>query len=96
MPIATLHSAGTILAVKVVPGASRERIMGQLGDRLKVTVQKPPEKGAANGALCRILAKALGLRAADVEVIRGETRPEKDVLARGIGPEDAMRKLGLA
>ena len=95
MPIATSHSLGTLLAVKVVPGASRERIVGRLGARLKVTVQKPPEKGAANGAVCRLLAEALGLRAADVEVVRGETRPEKDVLARGISPEEAMGRLGL-
>jgi uncharacterized protein len=95
VPIATLHAAGTLLAIKVVPGASRERIVGRLGERLKVTVQKPPEKGAANGAVCRMLAEALGLRPADVEVVRGDTRPEKDVLARGIGPEDAMKRLGL-
>jgi uncharacterized protein len=95
VPIATAHRDGTLLAVKVVPGASRERVVGPLGDRLKVTVQKPPEKGAANAAVCRLLAAALGLRAADVTVIRGDVRPEKEILVRGLGPEEVLRRLGL-
>jgi hypothetical protein len=85
-----------LLAVKVVPGASREKIAGPLGDRLKVTVQKPPEKGAANAAVCRLLAGKLGLKATDIEVIRGETRPEKDILIRGLAPEEVLRRLRLA
>jgi len=80
----------------VVPGASRDRIAGPLGDRLKVQVRQPPEKGAANKALCRLLAKALGVRPADVEVIRGPTRPEKDVRIGGLDPAEAARRLGVS
>jgi hypothetical protein len=82
------------LAVKVVPGASRERVVGLLGDRLKVAVRKPPEKGAANKAACALLAGALGLRPADVQVLRGQTRPEKDVLISGLSPDQVLRRLG--
>jgi uncharacterized protein (TIGR00251 family) len=95
MPITTPHPQGTLLALKVVPGASRERIVGPLGDRLKVAVQKPPEKGAANKAVCALVAKALGLRPADVQVFRGETRPEKDLLVSQLGPEEVAKRLGL-
>jgi len=95
MPITTAHPEGTILALKVVPGASRERVVGPLGKRLKVAVQKPPEKGAANKAVFALVAKALGLRPADVQVLRGETRPEKDLLVRGLGPGDVAGRLGL-
>jgi uncharacterized protein (TIGR00251 family) len=89
------HPAGAILAVKVVPGASREKVVGPLGERLKVTVRKPPERGAANRALCELLAEALGVRAADIEVLRGEGRPEKEILIRGLSPEEVGRRLGL-
>jgi len=95
MPVVTNHPSGCILALKVVPGASRERIVGPLGDRLKVAVQKPPEKGAANKAVCALVARALGLKPADVQVLRGETRPEKDLLVSRLGPEEVAKRLGL-
>jgi len=95
MPITAPHPQGAILALKVVPGASREKIVGLLGERLKVAVQKPPEKGAANKAVCALVAEALGLRPADVRILRGETRPEKDLLISGLGPEEVAKRLGL-
>ena len=96
MPIIQPHADGVLLAVKVVPGASRDRVAGPLGERLKVQVRQAPEKGKANKALCRLLAKVLDVSRADVEVVRGQTRPEKGVLVRGLAPGDAARRLGLA
>jgi hypothetical protein len=93
--IITPHPEGALVAMKVVPGASREKIAGPLGERLKVTVRQPPEKGAANRAVLALLAKALGVRAADLEVVRGATRPEKDVLVRGVSAAEVARRLGL-
>jgi uncharacterized protein (TIGR00251 family) len=87
------HPAGAVLAVKVVPGASRERIVGLLGEWLKVAVHKPPQKGAANKAVCALVAGALGLRPADVQVLRGDARPEKDLLVRGLAPDEVLRRL---
>ena len=96
MAIVSPHPAGTLLAVKVVPGASRERIVGRLGDRLKVAVRKPAEKGAANAAVADLVAAALGVRSADVEILRGHTRPEKDILIRGLQPEEVLRRIGIS
>ena len=95
MPIVSDHADGALLAVKVVPGASRERVAGPLGDRLKVTVRSPPENGAANRAGERLLAAACGVRAAQVEVVGGRGRPRKTVLVRGVKAADARRRLGL-
>jgi len=88
-------AGGAVLAVKVVPGASREKIVGPLGERLKIAVRKPPEKGKANKAVCALLAETLGLRAGDVAVLRGQTRPEKDLLVRGLTPDEVRERLGL-
>ena len=96
MPIVGPHPEGAVLAVKVVPGASRDRIVGPLGERLKVAVCRPPEKGAANRAVCALVARALGLRPAAVRVLRGPGRPEKDLLVSGPGPEEVAERLGLA
>ena len=95
MPIVQRHADGAVVAVKVVPGASRERIVGPLGERLKVTVRQPPEKGAANRAVAALLAKALAVKAADVELLRGPAQPQKAFLVRGLLPEAVRRRLGL-
>lgn len=87
------QAGGTLLPVKVVPGASRTRIAGVLGDRLKITVSQAPEKGAANKAVAEVLAGALGLRKNEVELAVGPTNPEKTFLIRGLGPEDVRQRL---
>ena len=96
MAIVEPTEGGAILAVKVVPGASRERIIGPLGERLKVTVRKPAEKGAANRAISSLVARALGLGSGDIEILRGGSRPEKDLLVRGLSAAEVRRRLGLA
>jgi hypothetical protein len=95
MPITTPIAGGTALAVKVVPGASRDRIVGLLGERLKIAVRQAPAKGAANRAACGLIAAALGIRASDVAVVRGQTRPEKTLAVRGLSPQEVSRRLGL-
>ncbi len=83
---------GIVVPVKVVPGASRDRIVAEMGGALKVTVAAPPEKGKANKAVVRLLAKALNLRPNQVDVIRGATSPNKSVLITGTD-EGAIRSL---
>ncbi|MFO8014687.1 MAG: DUF167 domain-containing protein [Phycisphaerae bacterium] len=95
MPIIEPREGGCRIAVKVVPGASRDRIVGPLGDRLKVQVRQAPEKGKANRAVCDLVASALGVKRADVAVVRGDTRPEKALAVGGVSPEEAARRLGV-
>ncbi|HZW06544.1 MAG TPA: DUF167 domain-containing protein [Phycisphaerales bacterium] len=83
------------IAVKAVPGASRDAVAGVLGDRLKVRVSAPPEDGKANRAIEALLASACGLHTRDATVVAGHTRPEKTVQLRGIDEASARRLLGL-
>jgi len=89
----TAHAEGALIDVKVVPGSSRDRVAGPLGARLKVTVSRPAEKGAANKAVVHLLAEALGVPARDVRLTSGPARPEKTFLVRGLGPEEVRRRL---
>jgi hypothetical protein len=82
-----------LLRVKAVPGASRDRIAGVLGDRLKVRVAAPPEAGRANEAIRRIFAKALGVRVACVTVESGETSAAKTLRLAGMTIERARAAL---
>lgn len=65
------------LNLKVVPGSSRNQIVGWLGDALKIKVMAPPEKGQANEAVIELLAEALDLTTNDIAVLSGHSSPLK-------------------
>lgn len=71
-------------AVKVVPRARRDEIAGVEGTAVKVRLNAPPVEGKANEALVKFLAAELGVRRADVEILRGETARHKLVRVRGV------------
>ncbi|USO00241.1 MAG: DUF167 domain-containing protein [Phycisphaeraceae bacterium] len=83
----------TLLAVKAVPGARRDQIVGPLGDRLKVRVSAPPEGGKANKAICTLLARALDLKPARVAIHAGASSPEKTVRIEGLDPAEVRKRL---
>jgi uncharacterized protein (TIGR00251 family) len=86
---------GVKLFVKVVPGASRDRIVGELGDALKIAVSRPPEDGAANRAVIELLSDALGLPARDIALIAGQTNPRKQFRILGLTIQQVTQRLGL-
>lgn len=68
-----------LIEVKIVPGASRTRLLGEWNGRVRIAVAAPPEKGKANQAVVEFLAESLGLRKKDVTVIAGQTNPMKTI-----------------
>lgn len=78
---------GVLLKVAARPGASRTAVQGLAGDALKVAINAPPEKGKANDELVRFLARALGLRRAQVTLVRGEASRDKVVRVEGLTVE---------
>jgi uncharacterized protein (TIGR00251 family) len=86
------RGADVLLPVKVVPKSSRDRIVGELDGALKVAVSAARERGAANAAVCKLIAKTLGLRAQQVTVESGHASPRKTLRLAGTTPE-AVRGL---
>jgi len=86
-------SSGLRIRLKVVPGASRDALAGWLDDRLKIRVAAPPEQGQANAAVCRVLAKALGLNPRQVEIVSGHTSPQKTAEVHGLTATQAAALL---
>jgi hypothetical protein len=84
---------GSVLAVKVVPGASRSAIAGPHGEGLRVRVAAPPERGRANAALVELLAESLGVRRQDVHVLSGHGSARKIVHLATLAPAEAARRL---
>ena len=81
------------LQVKVVPGSSRNRIAGWLGDVLKVSVVAPPARGAANAAVQQLIADTLGLPVRAVAIVAGHAASRKTVEISGLSAEDVHLRL---
>jgi uncharacterized protein (TIGR00251 family) len=84
---------GITFAVKVVPGASRDKIAGEYDGGLKVTVARPPQDGAANIAVIALLAKQLGISKDQIQITRGHTNPRKTVQVTGLSIEQLQSRL---
>ncbi len=84
---------GVVLAVKAVPGAKRSRIVGVLGDCLKIATSAPAEKGKANADIARLLASALDVPAKTVSIHAGQTNPRKQFLIDGMTLAEASQRL---
>ncbi len=84
---------GVRVPVKVVPGASRSKVVGILDGALKVTVAAPPEKGKANKALIKIMAETFGLPKNRVSIEQGQSSHHKIVLLHGTNADDVRNRL---
>ena len=64
------------LAMRVTPGARIERLSIEDG-RLLAKVRAKPQDGAANAAVTKLVASALGVATSRVELLRGGASREK-------------------
>jgi uncharacterized protein (TIGR00251 family) len=82
-----------LIEVHVTPGARHDEITGLAEGVLRVRVAAPPRDGRANDALVRLLARALGVSLARVEIARGHRSRRKLVRVSGISHEEAKSRL---
>ena len=82
------------LNLKVVPGASRDEIVGWLGNSLKIRVRAQPEKGRANAAVLALLAAELDLPARDLIIYSGHSSNIKGVEISEISHAEFRSRLG--
>jgi hypothetical protein len=95
-PWLRVAAAAVEVRVHVVPRASRDRIAGIQGDRLKIQVTAPPVEGAANLAVARLVAGAAGLPARAATVSAGATSRTKTVRLDCGDPAAVARRLAAA
>ena len=86
---------GYLLRLTVVPGAQRTQVVGLYGDRLKIRLAAPPEKGAANRELINFLSRALDLPKSSLTLTQGAQSRSKVVKASNLSPDlsDRLRRL---
>ncbi len=81
------------LNLKVVPGAPRDEIAGELGDAIRVKLRAPPVNGRANSALISFLADRLSIHNSALRLVAGETGRRKIVAISGLASDEARRRL---
>ncbi len=86
---------GFLLKLHVVPGARRTAVVGLHGDRLKIKVAAPPEKGRANEELLDFLARRLEVPRQAVHLTSGAAGRSKVVSVHSLSPELRSRLLAL-
>jgi uncharacterized protein len=87
---------GIVLRIHVQPGAGRSAVVGRHGDALKVRVAAPPVEGRANEATRSLLAEALGVPEADVELTSGQSSRSKRFRLKGLDAEEGEKRLRVA
>ena len=86
---------GVIMALRVVPRASKDEVQGVWGDALKVRLRAPPVEGKANEALVEFLAGVLDVPRRCVHLLVGDKSRAKRVKVDGITEATARERLGV-
>lgn len=86
-------NSGIIVSVRTQPGASRNRIIGEYGGRLKLAVTSAPEKGKANKAVIELLAGTLDISESSIHIISGESSRDKRLMIEGLSSLDIQSLL---
>ena len=90
------HRDGVRITVRVQPRASRAGVEGVHGDAWRVRVQAPPAGGAANAAVCDLLADALRVPRRHVRLVSGSSGRVKIIEIDEISVDAAEARLAAA
>ncbi len=84
------------IAVRTQPNARHDDVIGLRDGVLVVRVQAPALGGRANKALCRLLAKHVGVAPSNVTIVRGARSRDKLVEIDGLDQATAEAALRAA
>jgi uncharacterized protein (TIGR00251 family) len=75
------------IEVRLRPGAGRDELGGFRDGVLQAKVAAPPQDGRANKALCKLIAKRLGVAPSRVSLVRGKRSRDKLIEVEGVEAE---------
>jgi uncharacterized protein YggU (UPF0235/DUF167 family) len=87
------HRDGALLSVRAHAGARRSQLRCCPDGRLRVSVTEAPEKGKANKAIIELLARELGLKKSQIQLMAGQTAAEKRFLLLDAPLDEISRRL---
>jgi uncharacterized protein (TIGR00251 family) len=81
------------IAIRVHPRSHRTELAGYRDGILQVRVTAPATEGKANKAVCRLLAKELGVPPSNVTIVHGERSRTKMINVVGLDQPSAEGRL---
>ncbi|QDT68401.1 hypothetical protein MalM25_13230 [Planctomycetes bacterium MalM25] len=87
---------GIVIRVRAKPGSRRNGVTGVREDELMIAVTSPADKGRANEAIVKLLAKTLGIARSRVNLVAGPTNHHKRFCVLGAGFEGVLLALSEA
>jgi uncharacterized protein (TIGR00251 family) len=85
---------GARIAVRLRPRGHADELLGLEDGVLQARVAAPPVDGKANRALCRLVAKRVGVAPSRVSVVRGAKSREKLLEVDGVAASELLAALG--
>jgi uncharacterized protein YggU (UPF0235/DUF167 family) len=82
------------LSIRLTPRAARERLAPGPHGGFGAHVTAAPVEGAANEALCRLVARAAGVAPSRVSVVRGRRGRQKVVRVEGVAAAAVRERVG--
>jgi len=82
-----------LMKVRVQPKAKRAGLLGVHAGQLKVAVTEPPERGKANEAVIKLLAKQLGLSRSQLAIVAGKAARTKTLRIEAISVDELRSRL---
>ena len=90
-----VHGADLLLNLRVQPHARPEGPAGLYAGRLRLRVAAPPVDGRANARAAELLAELLAVPRGAVQLLRGQSGRDKDMLVRGAAARIEMVRAAL-
>lgn len=87
---------GVVISIRAQPKASRDAVIGPIGDAIKVAVSAAPEDGKANRAIEAVVAAWLGVSKSAVSVVSGHQSRSKVVRVAGVVADEVAARLAAA
>ena len=85
--------AGVVLPVKAQPSSKNNCISGVHDGMLKISITAAPDKGKANLAIIRFLAKILGVSKTNIDLVKGDTSRKKLFQINGVTEKEVLDML---
>ena len=86
-------TSDALLEIRVRARASHTGIEGTRAGRLLISVSAPPVDDRANEAVCKLIAKTLGLAPSRISIAAGKNRRDKLVRIKGMTLDDVNRRI---